>query len=115
MNELLRTPEGKKVRVSMSNDINLYEAPKNPPNTGTAFTSGSDLYAHKARSGKWYFYLHKWSMWQGTDNTLTLISEDEAQERILEWATCGNDRISSSVDMEECEKLWGESFFEEDA
>jgi hypothetical protein len=92
------TPEGKKVVINTDTDECLYEAPHNPPNTGTRFTSGTDLYAHKARSGKDYFYAHYWSMWQGSGSSYTLITPEEMKIRILElsgsasWGLGGAER-----------------------
>jgi hypothetical protein len=83
---LLMTPEGKKVVVDTGTDECLYEAPRNPPNTGTAYTSGTDYYAHRARSGKYYFYSYHWSMWQGEQSHYELLTEEEMKEKILELA-----------------------------
>ena len=78
------TPEGKKVVVDRDQDVCLARAPRNPPNTGTRYTRGVDLYAHKARSGRWYFYTYSWSMWQGEEAHYKLISEAEAKRIFLE-------------------------------
>ena len=83
---ILRTPEGKIVKVNTRTDEVLYEAPRNPPNTGTTYTRGTDLYRHVARSGKAYYYLCKWSMWQGEEISIELISEEEAKEFLIEKA-----------------------------
>ena len=112
---LLMTSDGKKVRVDMSKDIELYISPKNPPNTGTRYTSGTDLYAHKTNKGNWYYYQHKWTMWQGSEEAIVLIDEEDAQEFVLQKATSGNYQISDGVIREACEDLWGKDFFEEDA
>lgn len=76
---VLMTPEGKRVIVDRDRDMCLLRAPRNPPNTGTRYTTGIDLYAHKSRSGKWYFYRYRWSMWQGDEDSFELISEEEAK------------------------------------
>jgi len=65
MVKILKTPDGKRVKINPPTDICLYESPENPPNTGTVYTRGSDLFAHRARSSTWYFYIVHWSMWQG--------------------------------------------------
>jgi len=90
MNGILRTPDNKKVVVDTERDENLYHAPRNPSNTGTRFTSGSDLYYHKARSGNGYFYTYHWSMWRGECSYLTLLSNETAKEILLEKNN-GND------------------------
>lgn len=82
MQKVLMTSDGKKV-VTSSNDICLYSAPVNPPNTGTTFTRGTNLFAHKSRSGNIYFYKYFWSMWQGENSSYELIDKDEAKEFLL--------------------------------
>ncbi len=86
--QLLMTPEGKKVLIDTNSDIILYDAPHNPPNTGTAYTSGTDLFIHRARSGTNYFYAYYWSMWEGEGSRRELVSEDQAKKFILE-KSCG--------------------------
>jgi len=83
MQGILRTPDNKKVVVDIDKDENLYYAPRNPANTGTRFTSGNDLYYHKARSGNGYWYTYHWSMWQGENSSLELMDADEAKEFLL--------------------------------
>jgi hypothetical protein len=112
--QLLMTPEGKKLQVSLEKDATLYVAPHNPPNTGTAYTSGTDLYCHKARSGKVYFYTYFWSMWQGVEDSYQLISEDEAKTFVLQKATQSG-YVGEGVQTSTCESIWGEELFREDA
>jgi len=90
MNTILMTPDGKKVVITPEKDVRLYNAPHNPPNTGTSYTAGIDLYAHKARSGTVYFYTYHWSMWQGTESYYNLVTESQARDFILgkASATC---------------------------
>jgi len=114
MSIVLMTPEGKKVVITRSTDEQLYDAPNNPPNTGTRYTAGTDLYAHKARSGTWYYYTYTWSMWQGTEDEYALITEDEAREFILRKASdAGHGRLSDD-ERETCEKHFP-GIFDEDA
>ncbi|MFA5414145.1 MAG: hypothetical protein WC295_01525 [Methanoregula sp.] len=86
---VLKTPEGKKVVIDISHDDCLYESPHNPPNTGTRYTSGTDLYAHKARSGAMYFYSYSWSMWQGTEAEYSLMTEAEMRSALVDHASDG--------------------------
>ena len=86
METILRTPEGKKIVIRPREDVCLHDAPHNPPNTGTRYISGTDLYAHKARSGKIYFYTYSWSMWQGSQDNYQLLTDEEAREFILHKA-----------------------------
>lgn len=77
---VLKTPENKIIIVDTNTDPQLYAAPVNPPNTGTTYTTGEDLYAHKAKSGNIYFYIYSWSMWQGAQPNCKLISKEGAIE-----------------------------------
>ena len=83
MTIVLKTPEGKKVVVSIKEDNCLYESPNNPPNTGSSYTRGTDLYAHKARSGTMYYYSYSWSMWQGEEASYQLMTPDEMREALI--------------------------------
>jgi len=82
--KVLRTQDKKRVVIDFSTDTKLYDSPMNPPNTGTRFTTGIDLHAHKARSGNMYFYTHSWSMWQGDQEEFKLITKDQAEEFLLD-------------------------------
>ena len=115
MSIVLKTPEGKKVVVSLKDDNCLYEAPRNPPNTGTRYTSGVDLYAHKARSGKTYFYSYSWSMWQGTEAEFSLMADEEMREALIDHAgEAGHGRMSDS-EREDIEQNYFPGIFDEDA
>jgi len=50
------------------------------------YTRGTDLYRHVAKSGKEYFYLYHWSLWQGEESSYELISREEAEEFLLKKA-----------------------------
>ena len=114
MKVVLKTPEGKKVVVNEMTDPCLYEAPSNPPNTGTRYTSGTDLYAHKARSGNIYFYTHSWSMWQGAESEFSLISKEKMESKLVDlMSECGEAYISDSE--EETIDQYFPGIFEEDA
>jgi hypothetical protein len=110
MEQILMTPEGKRVKINTKTDKCLYDAPHNPPNTGTDYTRGTDLYAHKARSGQWYFYTYYWSMWQGEGSNLELISEDEAKDFVLERA--GRTDYGIEVDDADILAIWPDIFEE---
>jgi hypothetical protein len=111
---ILRTPEGKIVRVNTETDEKLYEAPRNPPNTGTAYTRGTDLYRHVARSGKAYYYLLHWSMWQGEEPSLELISEEKAKNFLIDKAGASGWAKLTEEEMKRAEKLFP-GIFEESA
>lgn len=110
---VLTTPEGKKV-VTDEKDVCLYSSARNPPNTGTAYTRGKDLYAHRAKSGKLYFYTYSWSMWQGEGHTYRLITEEEAQEFLLSRAELSDWNSISPAEKEKILEIWPD-FFEETA
>ena len=113
MSELiLMTPDEKRVKANMKEDVCLYDAPHNPPNTGTAYTRGVDLYAHKARSGQWYFYTYQWSMWQGEDSSHELISEGEAKNFILEKAGRAGYESLSDGEEKRARSIWPDIFEE---
>jgi len=82
--KVLRTQENEKVVIDRKEDPTLFKAPKNPPNTGTKYTRGRDLYAHKAQSGEVYFYYYDWSMWQGESNSYSLVDRAEAVDFLLD-------------------------------
>ena len=111
---VLRSPEGKKVVIDPETDAKLYDAPVNPPNTGTQYLTGVDLYTHKARSGNAYFYLHGWSMWQGSEDTFTLIDRDEAEAFLIEKAGLSG---YAGLDAHEIERAvkYGFEIYKEDA
>jgi hypothetical protein len=110
---LLMTPEGKKVVVDLKGDATLYDAPHNPPNTGTRYTSGTDLMVHKARSGNNYFYTYSWSMWQGSEDSYTLLTENEAREFILTRSQMAG-HIANGVNESICLEYFP-NLFDEDA
>jgi len=82
--KVLRTQDKLKVVIDLNTDTKLYEAPINPPNTGSKYTDGTDLMAHKARSGNVYFYTYYWSMWQGVEEEFELVTENQAEEFLLD-------------------------------
>jgi hypothetical protein len=94
VNYILMTPENKKVVINLSTDTCLFDAPHNPSNTGTRYTSGTDLYTHKARSGNNYYYKYHWSMWQGTESHYELITDEEAKQFLLEKASLADYGLS---------------------
>jgi hypothetical protein len=103
---VLKNPEGKKVVISPKSDECLYSAPVNPPNTGTRYTEGTDLYRHVAKSGAVYYYLHEWSMWQGTMDRYNLISEQEAKDFLVEAAGWFGYAKLSDSEAKRAQELW---------
>jgi len=114
MDRVLITDDGKRVIVNTKTDVCLYETPCNPPNTGTDYTRGTDLYAHRARSGNVYFYLHHWSLWQRESSWLELVDRHEALDFLLEKARLTN---VAAMDEDEIEKAkeFGFNILEETA
>lgn len=113
MNAVLMTPEEKKVAVNTETDTCLYDAPRNPANTGTRYTRGSDFYAHTARSGKNYFYAYHWSMWQGDEDSFHLLTDEEMKARLIELNDGSRYSLSGS-EIARAEKFFP-GIFEEDA
>lgn len=112
--KILKTPDGKKVVIDMTKDSCIYEAPMNPPNTGTRFTRGENLYAHKAQSGDTYFYIHEWSMWQGAVSSNRLVSKQYAEDFLIDKAgNIGDDELTDD-DIKKAEQF-GFNLFEETA
>ena len=108
MTIVLKTPEGKKVVVDISHDECLFESPHNPPNTGT------DLYAHKARSGTVYFYSHFWSMWQGVEASYDLMTPDEMRNALIVHAGDTGPGAMGEGEIESA-NLYFPGIFDEDA
>jgi len=112
---ILLTGNGKRVEVVMDKDLCLYRSPVNPPNTGTTYTRGTHLYAHVTRKGNVFYYKHSWSMWQEEEDSLYLVSKEEAIEFLqAKAASSGWD----SIDRSEAERIvehFEENIFEEDA
>lgn len=115
MRVALKTPEGKTVVVDTKTDEALYTAPCNPPNTGTRYTRGTDLFAHKARSGKTYFYFRHWSLWQGEEDNIRLCSKTEAQRFLEEKAAAAGWEQLSEQDAQEINERYGFRLYEETA
>lgn len=84
MKRVLLTENKERVIIDMKNDDCLYSAPVNPPNTGTTYTRGTDLYAHTAQSGKVYYYAYSWSIWQGEESQINLLTKEEAEEFLID-------------------------------
>ena len=94
---VLMTPDAKRVVVDPKIDQEIYRAPRNPPDTGTQYLSGTDIHAHKARSGKIYFYAYNWSMWQGTETSIELLTRNEVEDFLIAKAgLAGWGRIDES-------------------
>ena len=104
---LLMTPEGKKVVVSAA-DREIYGAPCDPPNFGT------DLRVHKARSGRLYYYLYNWSLWNSVGSSYKLLSEEQAKNFVL-LKLGGSQWERDGVHEDAARALWGEDFLAEDA
>ena len=103
---VLKTNDGKIVRVNPKTDTCLYSAPTNPPNTGLRYTRGSDLYMHIAQSKKRYFYILEWSMWQGEEENVYLVSEAEAKNFLIEKAGLSGWAQLSDSEMKQAEEVF---------
>lgn len=95
-----QTSDGKRVVCDTDTDPQLYDAPHNPPNTGTRYTRGTDLYAHAAKSGTVFFYAYSWSMWQGEESTAELWTQAQVEEFIVERMAGPEHARPSSSELE---------------
>ena len=102
MATMLITKDGKRMKIS-DDDPCLFKSPMNPPNTGTRYTTGSDLYAHTTKNGNVYFYLYNWSMWQGSEASYEIISKDEAEEFVI--MKMGSFYGPSSEELDFCKRF----------
>ncbi len=107
---ILTNHEGKKIKLSKT-DPCLFHAARNPPNTGTNYTRGVDLYAHLTRTGNWYYYTYTWSMWQGEQEDYNLLTESKAKKFVIQHLN-GN---YNKPNLDLCKKIWGTDWLEEDA
>lgn len=80
---VLRTNDGKKVVIDVEKDSCIFEDRRHNA------TRGVDLHAHKAKSGKNYFYLYRWSQWENEPTTVDLCTKEEAEAFLIERSTCG--------------------------
>ena len=78
MKKIVEYPDGSTTVLNTATDAELYNSPRNPPNTGSRYTSGTDLQVHKTRNHGNQFYLVHWSMWQGTETTIEAITKELA-------------------------------------
>lgn len=84
MKKIIVTQDNKRAILDTKTDECIYNAPHNPPNTGTQYTRGADLYVHKSKAGQEFFYLYCWSMWQGDEARIEYLSKDEAMTYLTE-------------------------------
>ncbi|MCW3994942.1 MAG: hypothetical protein NWE98_02180 [Candidatus Bathyarchaeota archaeon] len=108
------SPENKKVCITPKTDERLYAAPVNPPNTGTTYTSGVDLFRHVTRNRNVYYYLYEWSLWQGVENRYRLITEQEAKDFLLRALGWTGWAALDEQELKRVQELFPD-LFEEDA
>jgi len=84
MKKVFRNEDNKLVVLNTKYDEQLYNAPENPPNTGTRYITGKDLYVHVTKNDKQeYYYLYCWSMWQGVESRIEVISKEDATQFLI--------------------------------
>lgn len=96
-----QTPDGKRVVCDSDDDVLVYDAPNNPPNTGTRYTRGTDIYAHTAKSGNHYFYAYSWSMWQGEESTADLWTKEQVEEFIIDRMSGPSESRPTAFELEQ--------------
>jgi hypothetical protein len=113
LTKIIRLEDGTKYVASPKKDVHVYAAPQNPPNTGSRYTSGTDLYAHATTKHGYQFYLYDWSMWQGSEDKIIHVTKDEAI-KFLESVSGDYNGFPDSDDLEEL-KEYGIDLAEETA
>lgn len=104
MTKVFRTEDGARYVVDIQKDTALYKAPENPPNTGSRYTSGIDLYVHETAHHGPQFYKYHWSMWQGSEDYYVPVSKEEATQ-FLEDMTGDYNDFPDADDVELCAKF----------
>lgn len=104
--------DGKKAVVDTKLDEKIYSAPANPPNTGTRYTNGTDIYFHVCKDGREVFYAYDWTMWQGTEEVWRVIDRAEVEAYIIDQIG-GQYTDPSERELTKLEEL-GFNFFEEE-
>ena len=112
--KVLMTPENKRVVIDTEKDEKIYNAPVNPPNTGTRYTEGTDVYRHVARSGNEYFYFYTWSMWQGSESSYELATKEELENFLIKKAGLGYWESPDDEEIRRFEEI-GINIYVEDA
>lgn len=108
MKHVLRTEDKKKVVIDIENDSQLYAA------SAHRETRGTDLYAHRAQSGKIFFYMHEWSRWEGEVDQFILISRDKVEDRLIRLAGLCGDAALTEAEFQRAEEF-GFNLLEETA
>jgi hypothetical protein len=88
MTKVFRLEDGTRFVADVRKDTALYQAPENPPNTGSRYTAGTNLYVHETKSHGNQFYKYRWSMWQGSESVYEYVTKEQAIE-FLE-SVCGD-------------------------
>lgn len=109
-----QTHDGKRVVCDTETDTQLFDAPNNPPNTGSRYTRGTDVYAHKAKSGAVYFYAYHWSMWQGEESSAELWTAEQVEEFFTSRMTGDDHARPSNREIEQLAEF-GIDLYEETA
>jgi len=82
--KIVTEEDGTRWIADTQTDEALYTAPHNPPNTGSAYTRGTDLFVHKTRSHGLRYYTRGWSMWQGEQPDIIVpITREEAEKFLV--------------------------------
>ena len=80
---VLQTDDGKKVVIDVLKDPCIYNDRRHDE------TRGNDLHAHKAKSGKTYFYFYRWSQWENEPIETELCTKQAAEEYLVQRSGCG--------------------------
>jgi len=79
MNQMrvLKSDDGKKIVIDVNKDPCIYE------DSRYNATRGLDLHAHKAESGKIFFYFYRWSQWENENTDVELCTKEYAEEFLI--------------------------------
>jgi hypothetical protein len=81
MKHVVMTP-GAKCVLNTDRDRCLYTAPRNPEPGQGAYKRGKDMYFHRTGREQGLYYLHKWTIYPGETESITVIPDRQA-ERFL--------------------------------
>lgn len=104
MTKIIRLEDGTKYIANLKKDPRLYRSPQNPPNTGSRYTEGTDLYAHLTQNHGYQFYKYEWSMYQGSEDKVIPVTRDEAIQ-FLESVSDDYNDFPDSDDIENCKEF----------
>lgn len=103
--------DGTEIVLDTDIDTQLYSAPRSSDDETSAYVRGKDLYLREAKEDQKIFYIHRWSLVQGEDESLSLLPNRQAErflgERGLECADIPGSKAYAAL------RGWGYGIAEE--